>query len=114
MRLIGGSAGKTGDPVNATITQDEDRYVVRPTGVLDAVTAPALGQQLTDLVGRGSGAVVVDLSNVTFMDSMGLGTLVKASRRLSRQGRSFRLTGETAAVRRIVEVAGLERLFGGR
>lgn len=57
--------------------------VVAVTGEIDAVTAPILKDKLMELVATGVERVVVDLTLVTFIESVGLGTLVAARKRLA-------------------------------
>lgn len=82
-----------------------DTRVVSVTGDVDLFTAPELRQRLFAAVGRGTRRVVVDLSEVTFIDSAGLGVLIGAHRRLEPRGglivvcdhdwivKTFRITG---------------------
>ncbi len=51
--------------------------VVRPLGEIDIATADAMQQQITD-AGAGGTPVLVDLRDVTFMDSSGVRALVRA------------------------------------
>lgn len=57
--------------------------VVAVAGEIDAVTAPVLKEKLLALVAKGVERVVVDLREVTFIESVGLGTLVAARKRLA-------------------------------
>lgn len=57
--------------------------IVVVAGEIDAATAPVLQQQLLALVDTGVERVVVDLTEVTFIESVGLGTLVAARKRLA-------------------------------
>ena len=57
--------------------------------------------------GNPSAAPVVDLSGVTFIDSTGLGALMRAHQRLRRQGRALSLICPAGPARRALEVSGL-------
>jgi anti-sigma B factor antagonist len=57
---------------------DDTTHVVSLRGEIDALTAPRLGSRLLGLADEGKRAVVVDLSEVTFMDSTGIGVLLNA------------------------------------
>ena len=59
---------------------DDTTHVVSPRGEIDAMTAPQLGSRLFGLADEGKRGVVVDLSEVTFMDSTGIGVLLNALR----------------------------------
>jgi anti-sigma B factor antagonist len=57
--------------------------------------------------------VVLDLAAVTFMDSTGLSALMDAQADSARNGWDFSVRRPSDAVRRVVELAGLEHLLGG-
>ena len=86
---------------------DDHTQIVELSGEVDALTAPQLGRRLLGLLREGKTDVVVDLSRVTFMDSMGIGVLLNALRQLtSRHGRLV-LVCPTERVVRPFEVTGL-------
>ena len=69
------------------VTRETDGYsVVEVSGEVDVYTAPQLDEQLSGLVEAGSYQLVVDLSAVEFLDSTGLGVLVKALKRVREHG----------------------------
>jgi anti-sigma B factor antagonist len=89
---------------------------VSASGELDAATAPELLEALTAAIpaaARARGAIVVgDLDGVTFCDSRGLSTLVRATRAAARAGASLRLVaGEDTAVARLLARTGMTDLL---
>jgi anti-anti-sigma factor len=76
-------------------------------GEIDIATSPRLIAALNDVVADTTGAVLVDLSSVEFMDSTGLALLVRVQRRLSRWGRGFAVVCPGGPVRRIFELTDL-------
>jgi anti-sigma B factor antagonist len=86
---------------------DERTHVVAPSGEIDAVTAPQLGRRILGLADAGKRAVVVDLSEVTFMDSTGIGVLLNALRQLTSRSGQLALVCPTERTRRPFEVTGL-------
>lgn len=80
-------------------------------GELDIATAPELAATLERLHRQGH-AVVLDLAEVTFMDSTGLTTLVNAHLASQRNGWAFEIRRASPAVRRLFDIAGVGRLFG--
>ena len=84
--------------------------VVRLAGELDLYTADAVREALVRALDPAPERVVVDLADVTFIDSTALGVLIEARRRLPDVGR-FRLASPGLEVRRALEVSGLDRHF---
>jgi anti-sigma B factor antagonist len=82
--------------------------LVRPTGDIDAYTAPELRAQLHDASESDARLLVVDLSAVTFIDSAGLGALVGAHRRMQEAGGRMRIVRPPALVARAFELTGLD------
>jgi anti-sigma B factor antagonist len=83
-----------------------DSYVVRLCGELDLYTAPQLENELETLIRAGAEHVLVDLTDVPFLDSSGLAVLLGAAGRLGRE--SFALTGLGRETRRVLEITGTD------
>jgi anti-sigma B factor antagonist len=81
--------------------------VVRLRGAVDIDTVRHVAERLNELVGDPSATVVVDLTPVTFIDSTGLGALMRTHQRLRRQGRSLYVICPAGPARRVLEVSGL-------
>jgi anti-sigma B factor antagonist len=88
-----------------------DRLLVLQ-GELDIGTAPELSAMLTRLRVRNR-SVVLDLADVTFMDSTGLTLLMDAWIDGERDGWAFSVRAASPAVRRVFTLAGVERLIDG-
>ncbi|HXT44585.1 MAG TPA: STAS domain-containing protein [Pseudonocardiaceae bacterium] len=94
--------------------RDDVAVVVRVAGELDTLTAPAVDAQLTDLQADlvESAALVVDLSDLTFMSSAGLALLVTHHERCAEQGSRLRVvTGNNRTVLRPVRITGLDTVL---
>ena len=78
------------------------------TGEIDAHTAPELDRALDPLLRRSPATVAVHMSGVTFMDSSGLRVVIAATQRARDGGGDLLLVAPTPAVRRLVEVSGLD------
>ena len=79
--------------------------LVRVRGELDLYTRPEFERAL-EPNGAGAGRVVVDLSECTFIDSTGLGTLIAADRH---NGGALLIVASGLEVLRALEVSGLDR-----
>ena len=102
---------------NVTGVEQGEWAVLRVSGELDLMTSPVLRQRVHDVVAEGHHSLVVDLSEVFFCDSSGVGVLI-AARRLIRscQGR-LRLilpaqgASDGSHVNRVLGALGVRRLF---
>ncbi len=82
--------------------------VVEVSGEVDVFSAPELDVELTGLVAAGSPRLVVDLSQVAFLDSTGLGVLVKALKHSREAGGWLHLVITSDRIRKIFEITGLD------
>jgi anti-sigma B factor antagonist len=92
------------------IDRRDGTVVVRLAGELDLYNSAEVGTALERATGESPPRLVVDLGEVSFVDSTILGTLVEAKKRLP-EGAGFLLAAPNANVRRVLEVSGLERHF---
>jgi len=90
---------------------DASSHEIKVMGDVDIATAPSLHQQLTTALVDPAGSVVVDLRDVTFIDSTGLGVLVNARQRARATGVAFDLRLPKGPARFPFVVTGLVSLF---
>jgi len=95
-------------PVVAAVEEHDRAVVVRLVGELDLYNAEEVRETLDGVVARGPERVVVDLSEVMFIDSTGLGVLVEARSKLADR-KSFLLSGPQPETRRALEISGLAK-----
>jgi anti-anti-sigma factor len=81
--------------------------VVRVQGEVDAASAPLMGEAVNGLLERRQ-RVVLDLSDVDFMDLHGLAVMIRATRRARSDGGSFAIARPAPCVRRLVELVHAE------
>lgn len=77
-------------------------------GEIDAHTAPLLASAMEDLP---SGDVLVDVADVSFMDSSGLRVLIDAATRARDGGGDLIIANPTPGISRLVEISGLGGQF---
>jgi anti-sigma B factor antagonist len=80
-------------------------------GDADLHGAPELRDRLAEAISNGVGRIVVDLSSVSFIDSMALGVLLGARHRLRVLDGDLRLVVGSPDLRRIFELSLLDRVF---
>src|SRR6266480_6048675 len=89
---------------------DERTAVISIAGELDLSTAPQLKWRLVDALEAGLGGIVVDLGDVTFMDSTALGVLVGVRRGLD-VGARLGIVCTDANVLNVFRMSGLDAAF---
>src|SRR6476660_4036800 len=82
--------------------------VVDVTGEIDVYTSPKLRERLVGLVNEGAMSIVVNLEEVEFIDSTGLGVLVGALKRMRARGGSLSLVCHQEGLLRVFTITGLE------
>jgi anti-sigma B factor antagonist len=85
--------------------------VVAVSGEVDVYSAPALKESLTGLLQSGDSSVVVDLTNVAFLDSTGLGALVEARAATSEAGGVLPLVCNQERILKLFTITGLDGVF---
>lgn len=95
-----------------TVTEHGDGAVpvVGVSGEVDVYAAPALRDGLTDLLKDGR-SVVVDLTQVGFLDSTGLGALVAARTTASEKGAALPLVCTHQRILKLFTITGLDGVF---
>ena len=86
-------------------------HAVLVAGELDLDVAPTLSACLNELIDCGAETIVVDLLEVTYMDSTGLGALVEAARRLRRCDGGLVLVADSPSMTKLLTISGVGRLF---
>jgi anti-sigma B factor antagonist len=85
--------------------------VYRLHGSLDLATAPSLRAALIEAANEGKHDIIVDLTELEFLDSTGLGALIGAHRRALENGGRVRLIVREGAIQRLLNITGLIRIF---
>ena len=88
-----------------------DKVVLRISGRMDAESASTFENQCNSCIAEGFTTVVLDLSDLTYVSSMGLGAIVKVAKLLSGKGGEMRICCTTGLVRQLFEITRLNHLF---
>lgn len=94
------------------LTIHADTLLATVSGEIDHHSAKAIRSAIdTSLAASAPEALVIDLSGVTFMDSSGLGLVLGRYTKATEAGIAFSVTGATERVRKIFDMAGLDRII---
>ncbi len=85
--------------------------VIKPSGILDSSMASQLCREVDEFVKGGNARVLVDLENVSFIDSSGLGGLVNAFKSTRAVGGKLVLCSVCEQARMLLEITGMDQVF---
>jgi anti-sigma B factor antagonist len=86
-------------------------HLISITGELDIAATPELSTVLLIAAGAPGSLVVLDLAGVDFIDSVALGTLLKAGNEVESAGKQLRVVCADGPVRRLLELTNLTNRF---
>ncbi len=98
----------TDERLGIEISRDGGMVVITLQGELDLASAEVFSAQLDGASSGDASAIVVDLSELEFMDSTGLRTILAAQQRCGEHGRRFAVVPGSRQVARLLEVARVE------
>lgn len=81
------------------------------SGDVDGRAAPIVRDSLVDAIENTGGLIILDLTDVLYTDSMGLGMLVGALKRANEYGVRLRFVITTPQVLKVLNITGLNRIF---
>jgi anti-sigma B factor antagonist len=95
------------------VVEDRDHAipVLRLLGGLDITTVDELRQRLITLLEQDVTAVALDLSQVTFVDSSGLGALLAGKKRALEKNAGYFLVDCAAPLQSLIELVGLDQIM---
>ncbi len=98
-------------PVDIRHHERHSWTVLSIAGELDVVGAPELRQAVVSAVAGGVRRLILDLSQVDFLDSFGIGVVVGALKRLRQRGGDLEVVCPVPRIRRVFEICDLDRVM---
>jgi len=89
------------------VVQNGRSIHLSPCGELDIATTPELEQALADATAAAVAEIVLDLRELTFMDSTGLRALAQANSRAGETGIALSIIRGPRQIERVLEISGL-------
>ncbi|UOQ84301.1 STAS domain-containing protein [Gracilibacillus salinarum] len=97
--------------LNIDLVDKNEAQEVVLSGEIDAYTAPKLKEALLPLTKHEGNKIIVDLENVNYMDSTGLGVFISALKSTKEHNSEMRLVALQERVRRLFDITGLDGII---
>lgn len=94
-----------------TVNQDKAHTVLTAAGEIDLSTSAALDSAVVDALTDSTSHLTLDLSEVTFLDSSGLGVIVKALKRAKEAETVFDVVAANDRVLKVFKLTGLDAVI---
>jgi anti-sigma B factor antagonist len=97
--------------LDVTVRTEGSWTVLDVAGEVDLYTAPSLRERLVSVIDAGATRVLVNLAEVGFMDSSGLGVLVGGLKHAKERGGELALVCVDGPVLKVLMITGLDKVF---
>jgi anti-anti-sigma factor len=85
--------------------------VIQPAGILDSTKATQIRREVADVMEQNAEIVLIDLKDVTFVDSSGLGALVVALKTVRAAGGKLYICSINDQVKMLFELTSMDLVF---
>ncbi|HXW77435.1 MAG TPA: STAS domain-containing protein [Candidatus Eremiobacteraceae bacterium] len=86
--------------------------IVDLNGEIDVYTSPKVKETISELIDKGHYCLVINLENVRYIDSTGLGVLIGGLKRVREHSGSVHLVCTNPQIKKIFDITGLAKIFG--
>lgn len=101
-------------PFGTRVEVHDGVAVMALSGELDMATVPILREKLAPVEGNGVSTIVLDLQDLTFIDSSGLLAFLEARKRAMSNGHRLVMSGASPAAQRLFDLTGTQVLLHGQ
>lgn len=98
-------------PISVSTSEAGEVHIVHVRGEIDVTSAAVLRDALESLIVDGRRRLTLDLGQVTFMDSTGLGIIVGRLKKIARYGGTMTVAAHHERVLRVFSITGLDQLL---
>jgi len=82
--------------------------VLSPVGKIDSDTSPLLEEKISACLSQNPGTLVIDLQDVDFMTSSGVGVMTKAKTLMNKNNGNFAMINPQPQIKKVFEIMQLE------
>ncbi|MCE5198874.1 MAG: STAS domain-containing protein [Armatimonadota bacterium] len=111
MQPITGGVALEGIRLETEVKEMDGMQVLDVAGEIDVYTAPQFKDAVNNVLASGQKHLIINMENVSYMDSSGFGALLSATKRLRPQGGTVNLVKCSGAIDRILRITRLNTVF---
>ncbi|PXW89155.1 anti-sigma B factor antagonist [Streptohalobacillus salinus] len=97
--------------LDVDVTEKENETTLHLKGEIDAYTAPLLKEKLLPLTAKQDHHIIVDLAEVSYMDSTGLGVFISALKSTKEHDAQLKLVNLQERVHRLFKITSLDTII---
>ena len=97
--------------IETSLRHQDNIPVLDVTGEIDIYTTPQFKEAVSAAIDENQPAIVINMAQVTYMDSSGFGTLLSATKRLRPLDGALYLSGCNEAIQRMLQITRLNTIF---
>jgi len=98
--------------IETSLRRHDDVPVLDVIGEIDIYTTPQFKDAVSAAIDEGKPSIIINMTQVSYMDSSGFGTLLSATKRLRPVEGGLYLTGCNEAITRMLQITRLNTIFG--
>lgn len=98
--------------IETSLRFDREIPILDVVGEIDIYTTPQFKEAVSGAIDKGGANIVINMSEVTYMDSSGFGTLLSATKRLRPLHGGLFLVGCNDSLTRMLQITRLNTIFG--
>jgi anti-anti-sigma factor len=94
-----------------TKRKEQDVSIVSVSGRIDAITAPDFEKSLDELIAQGDRVLLIDLSDLGYISSAGLRSILSSAKKLKALSGEILFTGLQGPVEEVFQISGFKSIF---
>ncbi|MDQ7822733.1 MAG: STAS domain-containing protein [Candidatus Eremiobacteraeota bacterium] len=98
--------------IKVVAKQVKKGYVIEVQGEIDVYTSPRVKETINELIEKENYVLIINLEEVRYIDSTGLGVLIGALKKVREHNGSISLICTNPQIKKIFNITGLVKIFG--
>ncbi|CAK7034336.1 MAG: Anti-sigma-B factor antagonist [Peptostreptococcus russellii] len=97
--------------INSDYKNDSNSWIVKISGELDVSCADDLKKELDSNIDNKLSNVKIDMSNLQYIDSTGIGVIIGAMKKLRKEKKDISILNAKDNVKKIFKITGLDQII---